>query len=116
MNTKSLDKSTWMNYLDRFSKVAGACSAEVEVAGLDIGDQIEAEWLTLTGISYDPNDDIIAIEMESEDDKSVEHLIHRPLELVVQEDTGGVESITVVDADGRKQIVRLKKALLLPAP
>ncbi len=116
MNTKTLDKATWEDYFNRFSKALGACLTEIEVAGLDIGDQIEAEWITLTGISFDPKDDIVAVDMVSKDDRNVEHLIHKPAELVLQEGTEGVNSITIVDADNHKQIIHLKKPLLLPAP
>ncbi len=116
MNTTTLDKSVWESYLNRFSKALGACLTEVEVAGLDIGDQIETEWITLNGISYDPKDDIVAVDMTSRDDKHVEHLIHKPVELVLQESDGGVSSITIIDTSARKQIIHLKKPLLLPAP
>ncbi len=115
MSAKSLDKSAWEEYFNRFSKALGACLTEVEVAGLDIGDQIEAEWIVLSGISYDPKDDIVAVDMVSKDDENFEHLIHKPVEVVIQEDTEGVKSITVVDADNHKQIIHLKKPLALPA-
>lgn len=116
MKTKTLDKSEWKEYLDRFSKALGACLSELEVVGLDLGDQIEAEWIVVSGISYDPKDDVVAVDMVSKDDENVEHLIYKPVELVIQEDVDGVASLTVVDADGHKQIVRLKKPLLLPPP
>ena len=116
MSTKTLDKVSWEDYLNHVSKALGACLTEIEVAGLDIGDQIEAEWIILSGISYDPKDDIVAVDMVSKDDKNVEHLIHKPVELVVQESADGINSITIVDADDHKQIIHLKKPLLLPAP
>jgi hypothetical protein len=43
------------------------------------------------------------------------HLIRRPREIVVEEDASGLKSVAVVDADGARQIVRLKEPLLLPA-
>ena len=52
MATRTLNKLDWEAYLNRVSKELGACLAEVEVAGLGIGDQVEAEWVTLTGASY----------------------------------------------------------------
>jgi hypothetical protein len=41
--------------------------------------------------------------------------LHTPAEIFVQEGPRGVESITVVTADGVKQIQRLKDAVMLPA-
>lgn len=114
MDTKTLDKADWQTYFDRFSKALGACLTEIEVAGLDIGDQIEAEGVILAGLSYDPKDDVVAVNMLSKGDENVEHLIYHPVELVIQEKVDGVASLTVVDADGHKQIVRLQKPLLLP--
>ena len=38
--------------------------AEIEVASLDLGDQIEAEWLPLLGITYDDKDDVLEIALE----------------------------------------------------
>jgi len=115
MNTKTVEKADWEAYFNRFSKESGAAITEIEVAGLDIGDQIEAEWLSLNGISYDARNDVIAIDLESKDGESLEHMIHQPVELVVQEDVEGIASLTIVDAAGHKQILHLKKALSLPA-
>ena len=114
MNTKTLEKFAWEEYFNRFSKALGACLAEVEVAGLDIGDQIEAEWIVLSGISYDPKDDIVTVDLVSKDDENFEHIIHRPAELVIQEDVDGVKSLTIVDADDHRQIIHLRKPLALP--
>jgi hypothetical protein len=38
--------------------------AEIEVASLDLGDQIQAEWLPLIGITYDPNDDVVEVALD----------------------------------------------------
>ena len=40
---------------------------EIEIASLSICDQIEAEWLPLLGIVYDPKDDIIEVALEGLD-------------------------------------------------
>ena len=114
MATRTIEKSAWEAYLNRVSKELGACLAEVEVAGLDIGDQIEAEWITLTGVSYDPKDDVVAVDLLSRDDKNVEHLVNRPVELVADETVEGLVSLVVANADGQRTILRLKKPLALP--
>jgi hypothetical protein len=49
---KQLEKSQWRAYFDRMSKVLVGKRAEIEVASLNLGDQIKAEWLPLFGISY----------------------------------------------------------------
>lgn len=45
--------------------------AEIEVALLDIGDQIEAEWVPLLGITYDPKDDPVVVLLDG-----LDHLNH----------------------------------------
>ena len=114
MATRTIEKSDWEAYLNHVSKELGACLAEVEVAGLDIGDQIEADWVTLAGVSYDPKGDLVAMDLLSRDDKNVGHLVHNPVELVVDEEAGGLAGLVVADGDGQRTILRLKKSLALP--
>jgi len=115
MAIRTIEKSDWETYLNRVSKELGACLAEVEVAGLDIGDQIEAEGVTLTSVSYDPKDDLVVVDLVSRDDKNVEHLVYKPVELVADEEADGLASLVVADSDGQRTILRLKKPLALPA-
>jgi hypothetical protein len=68
---KRLEESQWRPYFDRMSKALLGKRAEIEVASLKLGDQIEVEWLPLLGISYDPKDNVIQIALEG-----VEHLIY----------------------------------------
>ena len=42
-------------------------------------------------------------------------MIHKPRELYVEEEDGQLSSLEVVDADGGRQIIKLKDMLLLPA-
>jgi hypothetical protein len=82
--------------------------AEVEVASPDLGDQIVAEWVPLLGITYDSKEDRLDIAL----DRSSHSIVH-PREIVVNETPRGLESVAVVDADGARQIVKLKEPLTL---
>ncbi|MCS3928863.1 hypothetical protein M2175_003894 [Bradyrhizobium elkanii] len=108
---KQLEKSQWRAYFDRKSKALVGKRAEIEVASLKLGDQIEAEWLPLLGISYDPKDGIIEIALEG-----VDHLIPKPREVYVEENGLELSSLEVIDAEGTRQIIALKDAMMLPAP
>ena len=112
MATYSVDKEHWERYFDDFSRVAGAQLVELEIAGLDLGDQLEAEWLPLTGISYDARDDVLTVQL---DDK-LDHMIRAPRAVSVEEEADGVRAIDVVDGDGRHQIIKLRTPLGLPRP
>jgi hypothetical protein len=85
--------------------------AEIEVASLRLGDQVEAEWLPLLGITYDPNDDVVEVALEG-----LDHLIPKPLEIYVEDGVEGIAALEVVDGDDEKQIIKLRDPLMLPAP
>jgi hypothetical protein len=108
---KQLEKSQWRAYFDRISKTLVGKRAEIEVASLKLGDQIEAQWLPLLGISYDPKNDIIEIALEG-----VDHLIHKPREIYVEQEGLELSSLEVIDAEGVRQIVVLRDPMMLPAP
>jgi hypothetical protein len=111
MALEQLDPAQWKAFFDRVSKELGAKQVEIEVAGLDIGDEIEAEWIPFTGVSYDPKDNVLSIFSDR-----MEHMIHKPREIWVDFAVDGLHSMEVVDADDRKQIILLKDDLALPAP
>jgi hypothetical protein len=108
MTTRKLDKREWHPFLDGISKLLEAKEAEVEVASLALGDQIEAEWLPLYGLAYDPKDDVVEVALEG-----LDHMIPHPREIYVQDGTAGL-TIEVIDATGAKQIVKLRDQLMLP--
>ena len=70
MSVQQVDKSGWTIFFDTFTRTLVGKRAEIEVASLDIGDQIEAEWAPLIGITYDHKDDLIEVAVEG-----VDHLI-----------------------------------------
>lgn len=111
MRTKKLEKAEWKAYFDRISKALGGRLAEIEVASLSLGHQVEANWLPLIGIAYDPKDDILEIALQE-----LDHMIAKPREIAVEEAPNGLTSVEITDSDGIRQIVKLKSPLMLPAP
>jgi hypothetical protein len=111
MTIRKLEKPEWRPFLDVVSQLLEAKEAEIEVASLNLGNQVLAEWLPLRGITYDPKDDIVEVLLDE-----VDHMIHGPREIYVDNGAGALRSIEIVDAGGAKQIVRLKDQLVLPAP
>jgi len=100
----------WREFFDRMSKALTGKWAEIEVASLDLGDQIAAEWVPMIGITYDSKDDLVDVALDRYD-----HLIRHPKQVVVDEKNGAVASVAVIDADGSTQVVRMKTPLMLPA-
>jgi hypothetical protein len=111
MTIRKLHKKEWRPFLDGVSRVLQGERAEIEVLALKLGDQVAAEWLPFFGITYDPKDDIIEIALDG-----VDHLIRKPQEIYVDDSGDGLISMEIVDAEGVRQIVKLKDPLMLPAP
>jgi len=109
MMGRTLPKSEWKTYFDHLSKHLIGERAEVKIAGLASGDHIEARWVPLIGITYEPKGDVLEIALER-----LGHLIHQPRDIVVTDSPEGLESMEIVDSEGCKQIVKLMKPLRYP--
>lgn len=108
---RELEKKEWHPFLDRVSKGLSGKLAEIEVASARLGDQIEAEWVPLIGLAYDPKSDIVEVTVQG-----LDHMIRKPQKVFVEEDAEGLASLEVIDAEGTRQIVKLKNPLMLAAP
>ena len=111
MAAEQIERARWSAFLDNITGILVGKQAEIEVAALDLGDQIEAEWAPLIGITYDEKDDLIEIALEQ-----LDHLIRSPRAVFVDEGVGGLVALAIDDGDGRHHIVKLKDPLALPAP
>ena len=110
MATRTLSKSEWKPFFNQMSKSLLGKRAEIEVASLDLGDQIVAEWVPMLGITYDSQDDLLDVALDR-----ASHLIRHPREIVAEENESGLQSVAVVDGEGIRQIVNLKDPRVLPA-
>lgn len=111
MAAEQIERTRWGAFFDNLTEILVGKQAEIEVAGLGLGDQIEAEWAPLIGVTYDEKDDLIEIALEQ-----LDHLIRSPRAIFVDEGVGGIVAIAIDDAEGNRHIVRLKDPLALPAP
>jgi hypothetical protein len=106
---RTVPQAEWQPFFDRFAKGLLGKRAEIEVASLELGDQIVAEWVPVVGITYDSKDDLLDVALDR-----LNHLIRHPREIAVEEDATGLKSVAVVDAEGVRQRVTLKEPLMLP--
>lgn len=104
-------KAEWPQYLNRVSRGLTGRRAEIEVASLELGDQIEAQYLPITGVFYDHKDDLVGVTLEG-----LDHMIRHPQSIYVDESVDGVAVIAVIDRDGTNHLIKLKRPLALPAP
>ena len=108
---RTIPKTEWQTFFDRISRSLFGTKAEIEVASMDLGDNIVAEWIPMIGITYDSQDDLLDVAFDRTD-----HLIRHPTEIAVEEDDAGLKSVAVLDSEGARQIINLRTPLaLLPA-
>jgi hypothetical protein len=110
MAVKKLDQARWGTYFDQFSKHLPAQLAEVMVESLKLGSQVEAEWLRIFSVNYDHKDNIIIVSLDG-----LEHIIHRPKTIFIDDSDGLVTSFEVIDVDDTHHLVQLRKPLAQPA-
>jgi len=106
---RNLPKTEWRGFFDRMSRPLLGKWAEVEVAALDLGDQVVAEWIPMIGITYDSKDDLVDVALDR-----TNRLIRHPTAITVEEAPTGLTSVAVVDAEGARPVVRLRDPLALP--
>jgi hypothetical protein len=104
-----LRKSEWHPFFELVSRALKGKQAEIEVASLTLGSQIEAEWLPFLGITYDPQSNLVEILLYG-----VDHLIRNPERITIESQGALVSAIEVVDHDGTQQILRLRDPMMLP--
>jgi hypothetical protein len=111
MTIRRLERNDWIGFCLRTSRRLSGKWANIEIASMQIGAQLEARQLPLLGISYDPKSDVLELLVGE-----LEHLIRAPREFYVDEELFGLVSLQIIDADGVHQIVTLCEPLLLPRP
>lgn len=111
MSASTLPKSEWSDFFANLSRTLEGKQAEIEVLSLDLGDQMEAEWMPLLGIAYDPKNDLVEVALQD-----VEHMIPKPTDIYVDVGPAGLLMIQVVSADQTREIIKFRDPLMLPAP
>lgn len=106
--TRKLEKTAWKTYFDKISKLLEGRQVEIDIASLNIGSQVAAEWLPLLGISYDEHDDIIAVMAEG-----LNHMIRKPRDVFVQNDGLDILDMEVINGDGAIELIKFREPLLI---
>lgn len=105
-----LSKSQLQELFDRVARQLQGQPVEVQVASLKLGERVQANWLPLLGLSYDPRDDAIEIVL-----RGLEVTVPKPREIHFDGAGGQWNALDIVDADGVQHVVEFKEPLLLPA-
>lgn len=109
MQDKVLKRDEYQSWLNKLTETLANEQAEVEVASLNLGDQIVAEWVPVLGVTYDPKDDVLSVAL-----KNYDHLIRKPQSITVIFEGADVKSLVTTDSEGTEHIVRFREPLALP--
>jgi hypothetical protein len=115
--TQEVPRDTWRSYFDDLSRRLGTVEATLEVDGADVGAQIEADHLLLSGVTYDSGDDIFVIGLDAPggDPEELERVIDHPQRVFVEgEFPEEGMAIAIEDAEGDRTIVTLERPAELP--
>lgn len=110
MSTQNILKANWKSYLDDYSKHILSEVVELDVESLELGDQIEAEWTRLKGLSYDPKNDTLYIFTDA-----IRHFIAHPKNIWIVEDAGKISTIQIEDAAEVKHLINVRSAASIKA-
>lgn len=112
MTYEPIAERDWPAFFESFSKHLEGRRVEIEVIGLDLGVQIEAEWLPLRSLRYAPEPPSIRAEVVSE--HPFDHVVEAPAAVWAEIAGGELSSLVVEDARGTKEIFRFRSPLELP--
>jgi hypothetical protein len=111
MGIQKFERSKWPDVCAAVSIALLGKRAEIEVVSLSDGLLIEARWLPVIGIAFDPVNDLLRIMLDG-----VDHFVFQPKEMYLDFGLGGVQSLGILDKENAWQIVLLRDPLMLPRP
>ena len=111
MGIQKFERSKWTDVCAAVSVALLGKRAEIEVVSLSDGLLIEAQWLPVIGIAFDPVNDSMRIMLDG-----VDHFVFQPREMYLDFGLGGVQSLGILDNENAWQIVLLRDPLMLPRP
>ena len=111
MKTSQITSNDWQKKLNQISQKLENRNVNIEVIGMDVGDQFEAKSVHLKGLCYDPRSDVVELYSDN-----FEHTIPHPSQIYFTSENDVIESIQsieFVESNTRKQIVTFDAPLLL---
>lgn len=104
-------KPEWAGYFNRITRGLVGLRAEIDVASLELGDQVAADQVAVAGIFYDHRDDLLGVLLDGFD-----HLIRHPELIYAEERDAGLAALAVIDRDGTNHLIKFSRPLALPSP
>lgn len=104
MPIRKLRKPEWRPYFERVGRALLDKRAAIEILSPQFSTELQAEWVPMLGISYDPRNDAVVVAVAG-----LRHMIRKPQHLVAEEKGGQLATLEIIDEDGLSHIVRLRE-------
>ena len=89
----------------RFLRNDPSTVVDVELLGVNLGDQVQGQGVHLLGISYEPRTRALEVELESAGLRA-----YKPKEVwAIEEDDGFIRALQIVRDDDTKEIMRVRR-------
>jgi hypothetical protein len=105
---REIDKAKWGPFLDSLSTILSNAGEAARNGSLLIVRPV-VRSAPVIGVTYDPKDDEVDVAFET-----IDHLVQKPVQIIVHESTDGLETVEVVDAEGISHVFRPCVPLPLP--
>jgi hypothetical protein len=120
-NDGEIPREAWQSTLEALTKEHENDVATIEIVGLDVGDQLEAEQIPFAYIEYDPHDDAVNVGVGGLDGRYpavLRHEVAHPLSVFIRPsevDEPVILTIEIRSSDEDVTLVSLRPRLELPA-
>jgi hypothetical protein len=117
-NGEEIPKGAWQTTLEALTVQHEGDSATIEVADLELGDQLEAEQIPFSYVEYDPHDDAVSVGVGGLDGRypvMLRHAVEHPQNIFIHTSEAGSVTIDIRTPDGTSTLVTLSALPELPA-
>ncbi len=105
---RELDKAEWGPFLDGVSRVLSSAGGDANKGSMYVV-RPEVRSVPMIGVTYDPKDDEVDLAF-----LSIDHLVRKPMRILVEETLDGLTTLEIVDAEGTSHV--LKPGVPIPLP
>jgi len=110
MSVQRLTRAEWQPYCERISDgIRSGQRVELEIVSLGLGDHVEAKWMPILGLVYEPKTDMFEVALDG-----IDHTVAHPREVLIETSPRGVVGLEIVAADDVRRIIKFLKPLELP--
>ena len=113
MATREIDQAEWTSFFDAFSRQHNGWLVTIEATGTEIGPKIERQNLRLRRLTWQPQESVISVALETQTLGHLTHIVARPTHVrVEQASTGADTALQIQSIDASSTLIRFRSAAL----